>query len=200
VKKNLLIITWSIMMLPDATAQTKTGIENYNMLSSGEEYVWMPVIHHKGKKGFYTEMRYNYEEQKTASVYAGKSFSKKSTVAYDITPMAGFVFGEYTGGSLAMNVEMEYKKLFFSAQTQYTINKDDRLEDFFFNWSELGYQPVKWFYAGLSTQFTKMYKAGLVPEYGLMLGLVIKKITIPVYLFNPLGGKKNYIIGINAEW
>jgi len=188
------------MMPPDAMAQSKTGIENYSMLSSGQEYVWMPVVHHKGKKGFYTEMRYNYEAQKTAAVYVGKSFSKKGSIAYEVTPMAGFVYGEYSGGSLAMNVEMEYKKIFFAAQTQYTINIDDRLDDFFFNWSELGYQPVKWFYAGVSTQFTKMYKAALVPEYGLMLGLVINKITIPVYVFNPFGGKKNYIIGINAEW
>lgn len=188
------------MMQPDAAAQSKTGIENYTMLSSGEEYVWMPVLHHQGKKGFYAEMRYNYEASRTVSVYAGKSFSNKGAILYSITPMAGFVFGEYTGASAAMNGELEYRKFFFSSQAQYTVNKDDRADNFFFNWSELGYQPVKWFYAGISTQLTQLHKTSLVPEYGLMIGLVIKKITIPVYVFNPLGKKKNYIIGINAEW
>lgn len=188
------------MMLPDATAQSKTGIENYSMLGAGQEYVWMPVAHHKGKKGFYTELRYNYEAMKTGSVYLGKSFSKEANVSYDITPMGGFVFGEYTGGSLAMNAEVEYKKIFLSSQTQYTVNKDDRANNYFFNWSELGYQPVKWFYAGVSAQLTKPYAETLTPEYGLMIGLVFKKITVPVYVFNLAGGKKNYIIGINAEW
>lgn len=187
-------------MQPDGIAQSKTGIENYNMLSAGEAYVWMPVVHHKGRKGFYTEMRYNYEAAKTASVYAGKSFSRDAALSYDITPMAGLVLGEYTGGSAAVNMELEYKKVFFSSQTQYTLNKNDRAENFFFNWSELGYQPLKWFYAGASTQLTKLYRGKPVAEYGLMLGLVFSKITIPVYVFDPLGKNKNYIIGINAEW
>lgn len=187
-------------MLPDLAAQAKTGIENYTSLVSGEKYVWMPVVHHQGKKGLYTEMRYNYEAPKTASVYLGKSFSREAALSYEITPMAGFVFGEYTGASLAMNVALEHKKIFFSSQTQYTMNKDNRMDNFFFNWSELGYQPVKWFYTGVSAQLTKLYKNTLMPEYGLMLGLVIRKITIPVYVFNPLGTKKNYIIGINAAW
>lgn len=199
-KKSLLIIISSILTQPDMTAQSKTGIENYHMLSAGKEYTWMPVVHHRGRKGVYTEMRYNYEAQRTASVYMGKSFCKKGTVRTDITPMAGFVFGKYNGGSLAMNAGMEYRSFFFSAQMQYTVNKDARENDFFFNWSELGYEPVKWLYAGVSAQFTKMNRSALTPEYGLMLGLLIKKMTIPVYVFNPLGRKKNYIIGINAAW
>ncbi len=188
------------MMLPDAGAQSKTGIENYNMLNARDEYLWMPVVHHRGKRGLYTEMRYNYEATKTASAYLGKSFSKEGAVSYELVPMAGFVFGDYTGVSLALNAEVEYKKFFFSSQSQYTLNRQQRSEDFFFNWSELGIQPLKWLYAGLSTQVTKPNGSFTATEYGLMMGLVIRRITIPVYVFNPLKGNRNYIIGINAEW
>lgn len=199
-KKTFLIIILSILMQPDAAAQTKTGVENYNFLNTGEGYVWMPVVHHQGRKGFYAEMRYNYEANRTASLYAGKSFGKEGTITWCFTPMAGIVFGNYTGFSAAVNTSLEYKKFFLSGQTQYTLNNRTRQDHFFFNWSELGYQPVKWFYAGISTQFTQLYKSTFAAEYGLMLGIVIKKITIPLYVFNQLGGKKNYIIGINAEW
>lgn len=187
-------------MLPDAGAQSKTGIENYNMLRPGNEYAWMPVLHHQGKRGLYSEMRYNYEAPKTASVYLGKSFSKEGVLSYDLVPMGGIVFGEYTGASLALNAGAEYAKLFLSSQSQYTVNRHERSEDFFFNWSEIGYQPLKWLYAGVSMQLTKTYHTALIPEYGLMAGVVIGRVTIPVYIFNPLGGNKNYIIGINAEW
>jgi len=98
VKKTFLIITWSILMLHKAGAQSKTGIENYNFLSSGETYVWMPVVHHLGKKGLYTEMRYNYEDRNTASVYVGRDFSNEKTIRYSFKPMLGIVFGKFKGG------------------------------------------------------------------------------------------------------
>lgn len=199
-KKNLLIIIWSTLMLPEAGAQGKSGFENYNLLSNREAYVWMPVLHHLGKKGLYTEMRYNYESMNTASVYIGRNFSNEKKISYSIKPMLGIVFGKFNGGSFALNADAEYKKMFISMQTQYTINKDEVYENFFFNWAELGYQPVKWFYAGLSTQLTKMYEKKPGAEFGILAGFTLKKITIPIYVFSPFGKNQNFIIGINTEW
>lgn len=187
-------------MLPEAGAQTKSGMENYNFLSNHNDYVWMPVLHHLGKKGIYTEMRYNYEELNTASVYIGKSFSKDGSISYVVTPMLGIVFGKFNGGSLAMNLELEHKKIFASMQTQYTISKDAVGNNFFFTWAEVGYEPVKWFFTGVSTQLTKMYNKNIAPEYGILAGFKIKKITIPIYVFNALSKDQNFIIGINADW
>ena len=160
----------------------------------------MPVVHHETKNGMYTEMRYNYESVKTASLYAGKSFNKKGTFKYTLTPMLGLVFGNYNGGSLAMNIEMEYKKTFISMQTQYTVNSDDVKENFFFNWSEIAYQPLKWFYAGVSMQQTRLHSCRFQSEYGVLAGFVVRKFTIPVYAFNPLTKNKNFIVGIKTEW
>ncbi len=199
-KKNLLIIIWSILMQLNGAAQTKSGIENYNFLSSKDAYVWMPIVHHLGKKGIYTEMRYNYEELKTASVYIGKNFSKEGKLSYAFTPMLGIVFGKLNGGSLAMNMDLEHKKTFISMQTQYTVSSDEVKDNFFFNWTELAYQPVKWIYAGVSMQQTKAYKTNFISEYGMLVGLLIKNFTIPVYVFNPANKNRNFIVGINVEW
>ena len=188
------------MMQPDLPAQNKTGIENYNFLSSKEAYVWMPVVHHKGKKGVYTEMRYNYEEMETASVYLGKSFSKERELSYDITPMLGMVFGNFNGGSLAINMDVEYKKTFVSMQMQYTASSDAKENNFLFNWTEMAYQPLEWFYTGVSMQQTKMYKTGFKSEYGVLIGFLVKKFTIPVYVFSPVNKNRNFIVGINVEW
>lgn len=187
-------------MLHKATGQSKTGIENYNFLSNREAYTWMPVVHHLGKKGLYTEMRYNYESRNTASVYVGKSFERDRTISYSFKPMLGIVFGKFNGGSLALNADAGYKKIFASMQTQYTISKAGVEEDFFSNWSELGYQLVKWFYTGLSTQLTRLYKTNVEAEYGMLVGFTLKKLTIPVYVFSPLSNNRSFIIGINTEW
>lgn len=199
-KKSLLIIIWSILMQLNVNAQTKTGIENYNLKSSNEPYIWMPVIHRTGKKGLHTELRYNYEELKTASVYIGKNFSRDSTLSYSITPMLGWVFGKFNGGSVALNADADYKKFFVSLQTQYTASKNGAAGNFFYTWAETGYQPVDWFYAGVSTQLTKIYKEKKIAAYGLLVGFNIKKITVPIYVFSPFGKDRNLIVGINIEW
>ena len=188
-------------MLPDVVAaQNKTGIENYNFLSSKEAYLWMPIVHHTGKKGVYTEMRYNYEDVETASVYLGKSFSKEGNLSYDITPMLGIVFGNFNGGSLAVNMDIELKKTFLSMQTQYTVSSDAKENNFLFNWTELAYQPLQWFYTGVSMQQTKIYNSSFKSEYGVLVGFLVKKFTIPVYVFNPVNKNRNFIVGINIEW
>lgn len=199
-KKNLLITIWSILMQLNCTAQTKTGIENYNLKSTDEPYLWMPIIHRTGKKGLHTEFRYNYEERKTASVYIGKNFSRDSILSYSVTPMLGWVFGKFNGGSVALNADADYKKIFVSVQTQYTASKKGFAGNFFYTWAETGYQPADWFYAGLSSQITKVYKEALVTEYGILIGFNIKKITVPVYVFSPFSKDRNFIAGINIEW
>ncbi len=187
-------------MQHNTAAQSKSGIENYNFFGSGQAYVWMPVLHHQGKNGVYTELRYNYEELKTASVYIGKNFRQEGKINFSVTPMLGMVFGNFNGGSAAMNMDIEYKKIFISTQNQYTISKDDINNNFFFNWTELAIQPKSWFYTGVSTQQTQVYKTKFVSEYGILAGFIIKKITIPVYIFNPLNKNRNVVIGVNAEW
>jgi len=83
---------------------------------------------------------------------------------------------------------------------QYTVRKEGADENFLFNWTELGYQPVKWFYTGLSAQLTKLFKNKVDAEYGMLVGFTMKKLTIPVYVFSPLSNTRNFIIGINTEW
>lgn len=199
-KKTLLIIIWSILMQLNVCAQTKTGIENYNFKSSSEAYLWMPIIHRTGKKGLHTEFRYNYEERKTASVYIGKNFSRDSNLSYSITPMLGWVFGKYNGGSVALNADADYKKVFVSAQTQYTVSKDGAAGNFFYTWAETGYELTDWFYTGVSAQLTKVHNENTEAEYGVLAGFNIKKITVPVYVFSPFSKERNFIVGINIEW
>lgn len=199
-KKSLLIITWSIMMLPDVQAQAQHGVENYNILHTGNEHLWVPVIHYKGSNKLYAEARYNYEDINTGSVYAGRSFEGGKKWEYSITPMLGWVFGRYKGFSAATNAEVDYGRFNFSGQLQYTINNKNRNENFFYNWSELSYQFFDKLYGGVSIQQTALYKNSLGTETGLLLGYSSGKITVPVYLFNPLKNNRNLVLGLIIEW
>ncbi len=199
-KKTLLIITWSIMMLHKLSAQSKHGVENYNILTPGKESVWVPVIHFEGRKNFYAEARYNYEDVNTASVYAGKSFEGGKKITYNITPMAGVVFGRFNGVSAAVNTSADYRQLNVSAQIQYTINTSGMREHFFYNWCEISHRFFKKLYGGASLQQTLVRNNRMQHEAGALLGFNAGKFTVPLYVFNPFTQSRHFIAGFIVEW
>jgi hypothetical protein len=158
------------------------------------------VLHHRTKNNLYSEIRYNYEELHTASVYAGKTFVVKNSNTFSLTPMAGIVMGNYTGGSLALNTNLELKNVFFSSQAQYTISKESRTGSYFYNWAEIGYYTLPWLYTGVTVQQTLLYQAKMKTAAGIIAGVTKNKWSVPVYFFNPLGPEKYFIVGINFEW
>jgi hypothetical protein len=199
-KKSFLITIWSILMLPDAFGQLKGGIEQYNYfrIHSGGSFV--PVVHIQSAKNFYGELRYNYEEEKAFSVNAGMTFSKESEFSFSLTPMVGYVMGSMRGYNLNLNQEAEWRKFFYSTQAQYTINANDREANFFYSWSEAGYNISKKFYAGLSCQFTKLRTVPVLADAGLMAGISFGNFSFPVYYFRPFAKTSFVIAGINYEW
>jgi hypothetical protein len=200
VKKSLLIIIWSIMMLPEVTAQAEHGVEHYNILQPGSGYQWVPVIHYKGRNKLYAEARYNYEADHSGSLYAGRSFEGGKKWAYTVTPMLGVVFGRYKGFSAAANTTLDCGPFNFSGQLQYTINRSNREENFFYNWSECSLRFLDKLFGGVSIQQTALHKSSISTEAGLLFGYSSGKITIPVYYFSPLKNNRNLTIGLIVEW
>ncbi|MCW3118863.1 MAG: hypothetical protein JWM28_2945 [Chitinophagaceae bacterium] len=180
--------------------QSKTGIENYQYMADRSVLNLVALVHHTTKKNLYTELRYNYEDLNTVSVYVGKTLFIKGNSDFSFSPMAGLVMGKYTGGSLAMNTDFEYKKIFFSSQAQYTISNDDKANSFFYNWSELLYYTRPWFFTGITIQQTWLCEIKMKTVTGLLAGFKKNKWSIPVYLFRPLDREKYVVIGINIEW
>lgn len=197
-KKHLNALIILSLVCHTGYAQAKGGVENYNFWSQGEKHVWVPVVHYETKKGIYAELRYNYEDVKTLSIFGGKIISGKSSV-FSITPMFGFSVGQFSGISVAVNAEAELNNFFFSSETQYSISTKKEGSNFLFNWSEVGYSVSSNLFAGLSLQYTLQEEAGVV-EPGLMAGLSFKNFSFPVYVFNPFKKDQYIVLGLNYEY
>ncbi len=182
-----------------AFTQAKSGIENYSFLSQGEEYVWMPVFHYQTKKGIYAELRYNYEDLQTLSLYGGKTFAWGKDLQFSVTPMAGFSTGRFTGVSLAANTEAEWKNIYLSSQSQYSMSTKKGMTNFFFSWSELGYDISRNFFAGLAIQYTRQQGVNDV-QPGFVTGLNFKNVSIPFYMFNIFQPGRYIVLGLNYEY
>lgn len=189
-----------VMLHPIAYTQVHGGIEQYYYYSGSGPSTIVPRAYYQSTKNWYAEVRYNYEELETFSVNGGRTFSKEGRISYSVTPVAGLVFGRINGGSIGSNINAEYRDLFFSSELQYTFSIEDRAADFFFNWSELGYQVTGLVYAGFALQFTHPYETSNSLEPGVMVGFTFKNWSFPVYLFNPGSNNRNFVLGINWEW
>jgi len=179
-------------------SQAKSGLENYNLLSSGGTYNWMPVLHYESGKGGYGEIRYNYEELATVSFFAGRKFNWKGAIDCNLTPMLGISAGKFSGISPALTAKAEWGNLYFSAESQGSVSFRDKRQSFFFNWSEIGYSPFTGFFAGVAAQITISANESLV-ERGILLGIEWGMITFPVYIFSPFSGKRSVLVGVNFQ-
>jgi hypothetical protein len=196
-----------MMMHYNAATQWKAGIAQYIYTGTPLAEAIVPVCFIQSDNNWYAELRYNYEDAKTLSLYGGKTFSGGNGLEYTITPMAGFSTGRFTGVSFATNADAEWKNFFFSSQTQYSIavKKNDstaikkNAENFFFSWSELGYNLGDHFFAGLAMQYTR--QAGETNfEPGLLAGLNFKNFSFPFYLFGPFRPDRYFVLGASYEF
>jgi len=129
------------------------------------------------------------------SLYLGKTFKKKALISYSITPLAGLVTGRFNGGSVGANVALDYKKISFSSQSQYTFSIENRATNFTYSWSDLTYQFKGWAAAGASLQQTRGQF-----EKGILVKGVYKNLSMPLYVFNPTSPERYFVVGLNLEW
>jgi hypothetical protein len=194
VKNNLIILSILFITCTEIFAQSQGGFEQYYYVKGRDTLTMVPLVHFQSHDNWYVEGRFNYEDMKTVSIYGGKLFSKeKGKLSYGIIPMVGVVAGKYKGGSVGFNMNVERGKLYFSSQTQFTFSIRNGSDNFFYSWSEVGAQPLDWFYAGVALQQTD-FKAGT--ELGGVLGITMGKWTLPLYVFSPLNERRYFVLGI----
>ena len=187
------------MLYNSGQSQVHGGFQQYYYTGDGTSSI-VPKIYYQNRKNWYGELRYNYEESQTVSLNAGKKFSNKNLFSYSITPVAGIVLGKLNGITTGTNIDMDYKKLFFSSEIQYTFSMEKRTANLFLSWSEFGYQISKPIYCGIALQMTHHYSIKNIWEPGIIMGWIYKSWTFPLYAFNPIGNNRNFVLGINWQW
>ncbi len=175
--------------------QSNGAFEQYYYLGKNRPFSWVPGVGYCTTGNWYVEARANYEAINSVSVYLGKTFKKKALISYSITPLAGLVGGRFNGCSVGANVEMDYKKISLSSQSQYTFSIENRATNFTYSWSDLTYQLKKWVSTGVSLQQTRGQF-----EKGILVRGTYKNLSIPLYVFNPTKSERYFVLGLNVEW
>lgn len=146
------------------------------------------------------EARYNYEDQKTVSVFAGRRFANAGKFQWAITPMLGIIMGNKDGIAPGLELEATYKKLEFYSETEYVIDFAGNENNFLYTWSELSYTPIEVLNVGVSFQRTLLYQADLEVQKGIMVKYFPGKLATGLYYFNSLSGNNLCILMISFEF
>lgn len=190
---------FSLSLVNCAQAQSKCVIENYNYVGQPGTGSIVPMIHFETNKNWYAELRYNYEDDQTISFFGGKSFKGGNDFEYTITPLVGFSVGNFTGVSLANNIESSWHKFYLSSQTQFSVATKATAQNFFFTWSEIGYTITKHFFSGLAVQYT-IEKLLQSFEPGVVVGLEAGNFSFPLYIFSPFKSDRYVVAGVNYQF
>lgn len=195
--KNSALTISIILIAGVANAQQEGAFEQYYYIKEKQPIVMMPIAHYQTKSNWYTEARFNYEDLNTFSIYAGKIFSRDNKLSYSIIPILGGVMGKFQGGSLGLNLNIEYKQWFLSSQSQYTFSPSNKASNFCYSWSEVGYEIWKWLYVGAAVQYTKQQQLKAELEPGVVVGLSVGNWTFPLYGFSVMDNNRYFLLGIN---
>jgi hypothetical protein len=184
-----------------ARSQERKGFEQYYYPgNSGILPSLSSRLFYQDSKGWYTEFRYNYEQDKTVACSAGKSFSTKGTLSYSVTPLVGVLGGKLQGVTLGLNTSFDYKGIFFTSFIQRTTGFEKEKDAFLFSWSELSYHVTNHFSAGLAVEQTHFYSTPDNWEPGIEMDISIGNWSFPSYIFKPAANRCYFVAGVSREW
>jgi hypothetical protein len=131
------------------------------------------------------EARYNYENLRTGSLWAGYNFSAGKTLVLNVTPMIGGIFGRTNGIAPGCEASLTYKKIEASISNEYVFDTTSKAGNFYYSWPQLTYSPVEWFHVGAVAQHTKAYHTAFSVQRGFLVGFSHKQLEFTTYVFNP---------------
>jgi hypothetical protein len=136
-------------------------------------------------KALHIEARYNYEDDKTASLFGGYRFETGKKVIVGATPMMGVVFGNTNAIAPGLLLDITFKKFDFYSESEYLFDFAGKENNYFYTWSELAITPIENFRTGISANRTRLFSTGLDFQRGIFAQYLFWKLTAGVYYFNP---------------
>ena len=146
------------------------------------------------------EARYNYEANRSASLFTGWNFAGGEDVAYQVTPIIGGLFGETHGIVPGIEAGVSYRDVDAYIEAEYVHDIHNSSDSYFYAWSEVGWKPVQWLRIGLASQRSRQVQNGRDLQRGAFVQLIVDKVTLGFYGFNPESGSRYLIISLGTQF
>ena len=173
---------------PATPPDTNKNPWDYNLTVDGyvipDDTSYVNPVFTADRSWLHLEARYNYENLRTGSLWAGYNFSAGKKLLLEVTPMIGGVFGRTDGIAPGCEASLTYKKIELSITNEYVFDTTHKSGNFYYSWPQFTYSPVDWFRVGLVAQHTKAFHTSLDVQRGFLVGVSHKKWEFTTYIFN----------------
>jgi hypothetical protein len=145
------------------------------------------------------EARYNYEALRTASLWVGYTMRGGQRVQWELTPMAGGVFGATAGVAPGYIASVSWWKLDGYIEGEYVFATDSE-ESFAYHWSEAALAPLDWLRAGMVTQRTRAYRTDREIQRGPFVNAAFDRLDAAAYVFVGVHSKPTFVLSIGWDF
>ena len=108
------------------------------------------------RRWLHLEARYNYENLRTGSLWAGYNFVWGKEWHFAFTPMIGGVFGRTNGIAPGCEASIAWKLLGVSLSNEYLFDTTSKSGNSYYAWPQLSLQPLNWLQFGAVAERTKV--------------------------------------------
>ncbi len=137
----------------------------------GESGYFIPTLF-ADRGPFHLEVRYNYEDVDTASLWGGWSFGWGGEERYaKLTPMLGAVAGSTSGVAPGLELDAKWDRVTYWLEAEYLLDLKDSASSYLYTWSELYVSVVPWLWLGGSVQRTRIVDSPTELDVGPMVGV-----------------------------
>ncbi|PWT74478.1 MAG: hypothetical protein C5B59_11100 [Bacteroidetes bacterium] len=190
------VVTRAQSTTPDTSARSWNFSANAYFYFVKEDKNLPSFIATADHSRLHLEARYNYEDQRTASLFAGWRFEFGKTLKFEATPILGGAFGNLNAVIPGLEIDAHYKKFGFYAESEYVFDFSGFQNNFLYAWGELGFTFLKSVNAGISYQRTRLYHINSDITLGPYAKVSLGRFTLGGYYFNPF--TQNYVLVVMA--
>jgi hypothetical protein len=137
-------------------------------------------------KSFHIEVRYNYEDLQTGSVFGGYRLETGNRLVFGCTPVAGIVFGNTNGIAPGILLDLSYGQFDFYSESEYLFDFAGKENNFIYSWIELGWSPNEHIRTGISGNRTRLIQTEREIQNGVFAQYSFMHLTAGFHYFNPL--------------
>ncbi len=174
-----------------AAPEPPAGAQSWSWSAAAYQY-WLPkepdfllAIATADRGPLHLEARWQYENLRSVSAFAGWTFSAGEELALEATPIAGAVLGRTNGLVPGLELDLAWRWLELYAEAEYVFDLEDSGASYFYLWSELTASPLDAVSLGLVAQRTREVHTSVDVQRGLLGRVTLHGISLTAYFFNP---------------
>jgi hypothetical protein len=121
-------------------------------------------------------------------------------VKFEVTPMAGIVFGSTDGIATGLEIDITYKKFDLYSESEHVFDFAGKENNFFYMYSELAINPIKQLRLGILAQRTRLYESDREIQRGVLAEYYFRRCRAGLFYYSPFADDNFVALSFSVDF